>query len=238
MGDVNETIGVKGPEIRVLVIEDDWDFRAALMTYLSGAGFVVGGAGSCAEAEAWLRTNDCDVAVVDRGLPDGEGHDLTRCLKEPYGRGVIILTARDGIENRLEGYASGADHYVSKTMDMRELVAIIQALAARLPRRKTIEKWTLDTVSWHLMAPNGQTVRLTRSEMALVRRLLTEPGEPVSRESLVRALGQAPERYDQRRMDTLMRRLRGKISRELGADLPIDTVHGFGYAFVAAGTLT
>jgi len=144
---------------------------------------------------------------------------------------LVIITGRGSIDDRLLGYAEGADHYLVKPVDLPELAAVLSSVHARLPARQ--QYWGLDTVQWRLTAPNDAVVSLTRSEVIVLQCLAACPGEGVARPEIIQALGFRPSEYDPKRMEVLMRRLRQKIETITSHASPIETVHAFGYAFTA-----
>lgn len=217
--------------ISVLVVEDDGDLRATLAEYLGLSGFEVVQAGSLAEARALLASRSCALAVIDRGLPDGDGLELARTLRERGDTGIVVLSARSELQSRLEGYDEGVDHYLVKPVVLRELAAVLRAVHQRAAGAAP-QRWQFDPLQWRLTAPNGREMRLTRAERALLIELTRTPGQMVSREVLRQALGY-PVDYDPRRMEILVRRLRNKITAESGLDHPIETVHARGFAFAA-----
>lgn len=217
--------------IQVLLVEDDADLRASLGEYLNLSGFDVTDAETLAQARHWLAGHHCDLVVIDRGLPDGDGLELAEVLRDRDQCGMVVLTARADLNNRLQGYREGVDHYMVKPVDLRELVAVLKAVGKRAAP-KELEGWQLDTLQWRLTAPNGREVRLTRAERALLSALAATPGQLVPREELRKALGY-PADYDPRRMEILVRRLRNKIEAETGLSHPIETVHAQGFAFTA-----
>lgn len=214
---------------RVLVVEDEAELQQAMVSFLNLSGMQAEGVGTLAACRAWLERRECDVLVLDIGLPDGDGLSLAAAL--PAHCGLVIATARAGQEHRIAGRQAGADDYLVKPIHMPELAVVVSNLHERLHR---VERaWLLDTVQWQLLAPSGEPVRLTHSEAQIARLVFQCPGEAVARRVMAQALGHDPELYDYRRLETLIRRLRAKVREQLGADLPLSTVHGTGYAFTA-----
>lgn len=216
---------------QVIVVEDDPDLNATIVSFLNLSGFAANGVRSGAELDAWLVSHDCQLAVVDLGLPDRSGLSIVEALHDKGRRGVVVVTARGQINNRLSGYAVGADSYLVKPVDMRELVAVLNAIQARLPTQQ--KNWELNPLGWQLTAPNGRSARLTQSELAVIKAMGACPGQAVPRAALAEALGFRGADYDPRRLEILIRRLRRKIAEEVGIDAPIETAHGVGYAFTA-----
>lgn len=217
---------------RVIVVEDEPDLNSAIVSFLNLSGFTADGVRGIGQLDAWLGTHDCDLAVLDLGLPDGVGLSVIERLRNGGQRGVVVVTARGQVQDRISGYAKGADNYLVKPIDMHELVAVLAALHQRLPVRA--DPWRLDLLAWQLSAPQGQQIRLTRSEVAVMGVLASAPGQPAERAAIAQALGLRPSDYDPRRLEILIRRLRRKVLDAVGVDAPIETVHGIGYAFTAS----
>ncbi len=231
-------------ETRVLVVEDEPSLQEAVVEYLRLEGHAAAGVGSLAAAREWLARQACDIVVLDLGLPDGDGLELLRAELAGRGLGVIITTARGDQPQRVAGVRAGADNYLVKPIDLEELASLIANLARRL--RPAAERadtpaapagapqpWTLSRLRWTLASPDGRTVKLTHSEAMVLSMVAQRPGQPVARADLVTALGHQPDYYDPRRMEVLVRRLRSKCASAFGVELPLDTVHGLGYAFTA-----
>jgi DNA-binding response OmpR family regulator len=219
------------PEPRVIVVEDEPDLNATTVSFLNLSGFVADGVRSATELKAWLMTHECDLAVLDLGLPDCTGLSLIQTLRAGRQCAIVLVTARGQLDDRLTGYATGADHYLVKPVDLRELVAVLNTLRGRLAPPPA--EWRLDPLGWQLTAPNGRPVRLTQSELAILKALMDHPGQPVTRLAIAEALDFRGINHDPRRLEILIRRLRKKISDETGIDAPIETAHGVGYAFTA-----
>lgn len=229
----------------VLVIEDEPDLNVAMVAYLALSGFRCDGARSRQDAFDCLHDGTYDLVVLDLGLPDGDGLVLAEELERAHDSGVVIVTARHTVEEKLKGYGAGADYYLVKPVDMRELVAVLNILLERrqaagaeppaIPEAALAgtSAWGVDTIGWRLHPPACPSLLLTRSEILVVAALAERPGEAVHRDDLVRRLDEDPMRYDPRRMEVLVRRLRRKIADHVGHADPIRTVHGKGYAFAA-----
>ena len=159
---------------RVLVIEDEADLRDAMVTYLELESMQCHGVGSLADAESWLAGGTCDVLVLDLGLPDGDGLQWLDHRRELLDKGCIITTARGCGASRVAGVKAGADVYLVKPIELEELAASIGNLMRRL-QPNAADTWRLDSVEWHIEAPNGVQIKLTDSEHKLLSRLAQSP---------------------------------------------------------------
>lgn len=225
----------EGRSPRVLIVEDEADLRDAMVDYLRMEGMTAAGAGTLGAAEHWLGNHDCDVLVLDLGLPDGDGLAWLAAHPEQLRRGVVVTTARGHSGDRVAGARAGADAYLVKPVVLEELASLIGNLMRRLPPSTSPPppSWALDTLTWRLCAPGGVWIKLTRSEFELMRAVLGRPGQAVARAALIVALGHDPSYYDTRRLETMVRRLRTKVAEVVPGGLPLDTVHAYGYAFTA-----
>lgn len=226
---------------RIILVEDDRDLRESLIEYLNLAGHRVEGVGSGLEFYGKLALHNYDIAVVDLRLPDQDGFILIEYARKNSEMGLIILTARDGVEDRVTGYGAGADIYLVKPVDGRELAAAIASLASRRRESTTVPVgppatcWQLDRRTWTLTAPSGKIFALTGKEMQFMAQLAECPGQSVLRENLLLSLYASQDESAGRALESLVRRLRAKIGAA-EATSPIKTSHAVGYVF-AAGLL-
>lgn len=220
----------------LLIVEDEPELREAMVSFLRDEGFQSDGVGTLRAAREWLEQATPDILVLDLGLPDGES--LTLIDNPRLAQvGVIITTARGRAQDRLVGVKKGADAYLVKPIQLEELALVIRNLHRRLEPKKLsapTPNWRLQKVSWTLTAPTGASVVLTRSEVLVLTELAMAVGIGASRNALITRLGHQPETYDWRRMEIMIRRLRNKCKEALGLELPVRTVHGYGYAFIEA----
>jgi DNA-binding response OmpR family regulator len=225
--------------VNILVIEDEPDLCEAMVSYLNLEGFLAHGVGSTSNADAWLSIHNVDILILDIGLPDRDGITWLNQVAALPNRGIIMATARHELTDRLRGLKAGADAYLVKPIELDELRAIVHNVANRIGLGKAISpsSWRLNAVNWSLTSPDEYSIKLTRSETILLKALATQPGSTIPKSTLIHALGLDPETYDLRRMEILVRRLRNKVSRLASIPLPLETVHGMGYAFVADITL-
>jgi DNA-binding response OmpR family regulator len=217
----------------ILVIEDEADLREAMVTYLELEGFACHGVSNLTSAQRWMEQHRFDIIVLDLGLPDGDGLTWLDARQDVADKGVIICSARGGGAQRVAGVKAGADVYLVKPVQLEELVSLVHNLVRRLKRQRSPD-WMLNPLQWQLASPEGLVIPLTHSEQAILSLLATYPGKVVARDDIVRALGHQPENYDPRRLEVLVRRLRVKAKSHLGYGLPLNTVHGQGFAFTAA----
>jgi two-component system alkaline phosphatase synthesis response regulator PhoP len=226
---------------RVLVVDDDPDIARIVRAYLEQAGYGVTTAADGRSALAALRQDRPDALVLDVMLPDGDGWEITRQLRaDPALRRlpIILLTARVEDVDKIVGLELGADDYVTKPFNPRELVARVRALLRRA-HDTAVEDPTAVLVSGGLrldpgtreLRRDGQPVELTRTEFALLELFLRRPGLVYSREALIAAcLGGDYQGLD-RSLDGHIRNLRRKIDGEPppAAGSRIRTVYGVGY---------
>lgn len=221
-----------------LVVEDDPDQREAIVTFLNLEGIAADGVGSLKLAERWLSIHRLDILIIDLGLPDGDGLEWIAGQPDLRSKGVIVTTARGRPEERVKGVRTGVDSYLVKPIHLEELAAVVQNLYRRISKPQEEHGWVLDVLGWELVAPDHTRLKLSRSETLVLNVLSAHGGSGASRDALIKGLGQNPDAYDWRRMEILVRRLRGKAEQKLGIPLPLRTVHGFGYAFTEVLTVT
>ena len=222
-------------EIRVMLVEDEEDFRVPLARYLAKVGMAVAGVGSAEEMAAELPSFQPNIVVLDVNLPGESGFAALERLRSSSSVGVVMLTARGGVDDRIQGLTLGADSYLAKPVNLKELELTIRNLFARQvpPTPPEPQAWTLDDDRWSLISPDGAAVRLSSAERLAVGVLLAQGGEPVDRETLSAAAG---VKFDldggnDRNVDILISRLRRRFA-SIGAGLPIRSVRNRGYAFV------
>jgi DNA-binding response OmpR family regulator len=210
----------------ILLLEDELALREEVADFLSNRGHRVLQAGSLTEFVPLVE--QARMFLLDLMLPDGTGLDAARLVREQSPQaGIIMLTARGQLQDRIEGLRCGADHYLVKPFGLLELGAIIDALLRRVG-----SEWILDVSSGRLSDPEGRSMNLTPQELILVRCLCEAGAEPVSKRQLVKAMGHDWSSYDLRRLDTLVSRLRLRWRREVGRELPLKTLHREGYGFL------
>lgn len=221
------------------VVEDHEALREMTMATLAEPPtWLVRGYGS---AEALLEDMDrhpLDIAILDVNLPGTNGFSLAQALRRRHPTvGVIMLTVRDAVEDKLRGYDSGADLYLPKPVDGGELRAAVRALARRLQWQDdapppagpaAAPAWSLSVDGWTFTDARGGILQLTAQERTFLQYIVARLGEAVSRESIAVALGEDPYEYDYHRLEVLVSRLRRKAA-EQRVDLPLRAVRGVGY---------
>lgn len=221
-----------GETQKIILVEDDRYFRESLKEYLQLDGYDIRAVGSAREFYQELTTHCFAVAILDIGLPDEDGLTLARHLRATSRCGVIILSARSMVDDRISGYQSGADTYMIKPVDCRELTAAIDSLLQRpYPVTLTSNAWHFDPDQWLLTSPSQVAVNLTGMELKLMRRLVIKPGETVERSELLMSIYGRDDEHAGRALEALIRRLRQKIIKTCSEPSPIKTFHGVGYSF-------
>ncbi|WP_405494082.1 response regulator transcription factor [Nocardia sp. NBC_00511] len=215
--------------VRVLVCEDDRSLGDEVAAGLRAAGFAVDLARDYADADLKLAMNRYDCLVIDRGLPDGDGLDLIRAHRESGQRTpVLILTARDGLADRLGGFAQGADDYVVKPFAMDELSARVNALCRRqeppAPTRIVVGTLEVDRPR-HRVHRAGTLLTLTRKEFSVLELLASRAGTVVSRSELIECCWDEMADPISNVVDVII----GQLRRKLGDPPLIDTVRGVGF---------
>jgi two-component system phosphate regulon response regulator OmpR len=223
-------------DCHILVVEDDPRLRKQLSRYLSGQGFRVTDAADAAEARTQLRAINPDLMVLDVMMPGESGLDLTQSLRQEQSHSlpILLLTARGAPEDRIAGFEAGADDYLGKPFEPRELVLRIRALLRRAPPASVeapsgpirIGEAEFDPERGELRDADGP-IRLTGGESALLVALARKPNEVLSREEIAEALGM--DESGERAIDVQVVRLRRKIEADPREPRFLHTVRGRGY---------
>jgi DNA-binding response OmpR family regulator len=218
----------------IILLEDERILREELVDFLTTHGHVVDTADSLAGFALRFNPEQHAIAIVDIGLPDGCGLDLVQQLRaQKMSLGIIVLTARSGVPDKLAGLARGADHYLPKSTDLDELAGIVAALQRRLDVGGLSLHWLLQAAGRTLVPPGLAPIDLSPNDFAVLKTIMDGIGQPVPRRAIVDALGDDYFTADPARLDTQMRRLRRKVSEATGKDLPIKTLRNEGYQFYA-----
>ncbi|HEX9786588.1 MAG TPA: response regulator [Candidatus Binatia bacterium] len=218
----------------LLVVDDDERLRALLQRYLSGSGFRVTAAADASEARALIKSLTFDALVLDVMMPGESGFDLAESLRAHSDVPILMLTARGEPGDRIEGLERGADDYLGKPFEPRELMLRLSALLRRTrgPDRAPLRQVRMGANVFDLergeLRRGGKIVRLTGSEAQLLKVLAANAGHSFSRSTLCSKLDIALERS----VDVQVTRLRRKIEDDPKLPLYIQTVRGVGYVLV------
>ena len=229
--------------IKLLLVDDEATLREPLAEYLSRQGFDVADAASAALARSHLRDTEPDLVLLDIMMPGEDGLSLCRHLVEARDIPVILLTAKGEATDRIVGLEIGADDYVVKPFEPRELVARIRSVLRRASRSITqvadqeeileFEGWQLDPLKRRLTDPEGAVVSISTSEFRLLMALLDHPRQVMDRDRLLDIVqGREAHLFD-RAIDNQVSRLRRKIEVDSRNPLLIQTVWGGGYQMAA-----
>jgi DNA-binding response OmpR family regulator len=219
----------------ILLLDDELDLREEVSHFLTVRGHRVTEVGSIKQFQQFFASSNCDVAIIDRMLPDGDGINLVSDLRSENHRcGIVMFTARDASKDRIVGYQNGVDHYVTKPVRLEELSAIVESLVWRVQGQSG---WRLKATDWVLISPKDQNIKLTGMEHAFLLTLVKRPEKVHSRRFIAEALGKDAVNYDERNLDALILRLRKKVAEMTSDPLPVKTVHGQGYTVTPSFTL-
>ncbi len=228
----------------IVVVDDDQGVRGTVAEYLVRNGFAVSEADGGEGLRAILAERPIDLAILDISMPGEDGLTLARELRSLGPAGIIMLTANNDDVDKVVGLEVGADDYVTKPYNPRELLARIRAVLRRVsihaPEPKTmgrevrVGKCMLNLDSRKLYGPDGGEVPTTAMEFDLLRTFCEHPGRVLSRDQLLDlAHGKGVEPFD-RSIDTRITRIRRKVERDPAKPECIKTVRGAGYIFIPA----
>jgi len=222
------------PQAHLLVVDDDERIRGLLQKFLMRHGFLVTIARDALQARRLLAGLEFDLLVLDVMMPGEDGIALTRDLRTKMTVPILLLTAKGETSNRIEGFEAGADDYLVKPFEPKELLLRINAILRRVPAVKADtgpKVLHLGEVRYDLdrgeMWRGADPVRLTATEAALMRIFSAQPGAAVSREKLVGDLG--ADASQERAVDVQITRLRRKIEADPKQPRYLQTVRGEGY---------
>lgn len=226
----------------VLVVDDEEEIRRLLERYLGGHGFRVFLAASAAQSRAVIGSQSIDLVLLDLGLPDEDGLSHLKHLQSVWRGPVIVVTGRGEAVERVVGLELGADDYVTKPFDFRELVARIRTVLRRSKpppnpgpanSRMTFAGFALDAASRHLTGPDGRDIPLTTGEFELLQALAANPRQVLSRDQLMsRVHGREAGPFD-RAIDVQIGRLRRKLEPNAEQPALIKSIRGAGYMLAA-----
>ncbi|MDQ2089528.1 response regulator [Marimonas arenosa] len=221
----------------LLIVDDDERIRGLLQKFLMRNGFLVTAARDAAHARRILSGLDFDLIVMDVMMPGESGVSLTRSLRETSQTPILLLTAKGETEDRIAGLEAGADDYLAKPFEPKELLLRINAILRRMPeasaedvRPKVLH---LGAIRYDIergeLWQGDDLIRLTATEGQLMRIFAASPGEAVSRSKLVEDLGRDGGQAQERAVDVQITRLRRKIESDPKQPRYLQTVRGAGY---------
>lgn len=218
----------------LLIVDDDTRIRTLLQRFLSESGYRVTAAKDAAEARQLLASLDFDFIVLDVMMPGEDGFSLTKSIRETSSVPILLLTARGEPIDRIEGLERGADDYLAKPFEPRELLLRISTILRRAGRPAEVLRQIVHLGACRFDAERGELtregkpVKLTSAELQLLRLLGANPGQSFSRSDLSQRMGAVLERT----VDVQITRLRRKIENDPKLPLYLQTVRGIGYVLM------
>jgi two-component system OmpR family response regulator len=220
--------------MKIIVVEDQIDLQEELVYFLCRTGYKAVGVSSGAELDQALAKDIPDLLLLDIGLPGEDGISIANRLARTPGLSIVMLTARSGQEDRIRSFEGGADNYLVKPVNYRELQAVlIRAVQRNLPIPRKPLSWQLKRHDRLLQSPSSFEVALTGVEVCLLETMLRQPGKTASRRELIEAMGHDFLTFDERRIEVRISRLRKKIRDSTSNEDPLQSEWGVGYAFAA-----
>ena len=247
---INAGMSVMTESVQILVVDDDPSVREVLEDYLTEQGFAAIAVDSAAAARQQLSTSSVQVALLDIGLPGEDGLSLARYIREHFDMGIIMVSGAGETIDRIVGLEVGADDYIAKPFDLRELRARLKSVLRRYQRpaaaaersalqgesthRLQVGQNTLDRETRQLLDVNGVEIPLTRMEYELLAVLVARPNRPLSRDQLLQLTQNRDWDPTDRSLDIRIARLRSKVEADPEKPQLIQTVRGIGYRYVPA----
>jgi two-component system phosphate regulon response regulator OmpR len=224
-------------DAHLLVVDDDERIRSLLKKFLMRNGFLVSTARDAAHARRVLAGLEFDLIVLDVMMPGEDGMALTRSLRETLQTPILLLTAKGETDNRIEGLEAGADDYLPKPFEPKELLLRINAILRRMPDTSAADAapkvLSLGVIRYDMergeMWQGDDLVRLTATEVQLMKIFAAQPGIALSRSKLVEELGRDRGQAQERAVDVQITRLRRKIESDPKQPQYLQTVRGAGY---------
>jgi two-component system, OmpR family, response regulator len=230
---------------RVLIVEDDPAIREMVADYLGAQGYEVHQAEGGADMREAIERELPDIVLLDIRLPGEDGLTLARYLRERYDVGIIMVTGAAGVVDRVVGLEVGADDYVTKPFDPRELLARVKSVMRRLssrapekeaaragPERIAVGRCFLDVAAHRLLDVEGQEVPITSMEFDLLKVFTENPNKVLTRDQILNFTRNRDWEPFDRSIDIRIARLRRKVEADPGEPKAIRTIRGAGYMFV------
>lgn len=225
------------PDAHLLIVDDDERIRTLLQKFLMRHGFLVTAARDAAHARRVLSGLEFDMIILDVMMPGEDGLSLTRSLRETMTTPILLLTAKGDTDNRIEGLEAGADDYLPKPFEPKELLLRINAILRRMPEivpeDVAPKVLSLGPIRYDMergeMWQGEELVRLTATEIQLMKIFSAKLGEALSRSKLVEELGRDRGQAQERAVDVQITRLRRKIEADPKQPRYLQTVRGAGY---------
>ncbi|MEM6940866.1 MAG: response regulator [Pseudomonadota bacterium] len=224
-------------DAHLLIVDDDERIRALLQKFLMRNGFLVTAARDAGHARRILSGLDFDLLVLDVMMPGEDGLALTKSLRETMETPILLLTAKGETDDRIVGLEAGADDYLAKPFEPKELLLRINAILRRMPDTAAADAapkvLSLGPIRYDMergeMWQGDDLVRLTATEVQLMKIFSAQPGAPLSRAKLVEELGRDRGQAQERAVDVQITRLRRKIEDNPKQPRYLQTVRGAGY---------
>lgn len=224
----------------IVIIEDDPVTRTALAGYLTSFGYRVTECAGAEVAEKVLANDNPDLLIVDINLSGKDGLEITREQRARSEVGIILLSGRTDDVDRIVGLELGADDYVCKPFNRRELLARVKNLLRRTSAMRRLARrvvhfagFSFDTASRHLTDAKGNVIPLTRGEYELLRAFVLNPGVVMDRDRLLATITHRQNGTNTRTVDVMVKRLRAKLGDDPRTPRIFGTSHGEGYVFTA-----
>ena len=237
--------------VSILVVDDDQRLCDLLRRYLSGEGYQVNTVRSGEQMRRQIERGVPDLVILDLILPDDDGLLLAKELRVHKGLGIVILTAKGETIDRIVGLEVGADDYISKPFDNRELLARIHSVLRRMNRKlpgtsdpfhngsiASFADWTMDMEAHELVSSKAGNVSLTSKEFKLLTLFVTNSRKVLSRSQILDRIADSEWNPDDRRIDVLVGKLRKKIEPDNNNPALIKTIRSEGYMFTAKVTIS
>lgn len=213
---------------KLVLVDDDQDFLLSLKQLLEYSDYSVDAYETLTQLKDNIQKLEADILLLDVNLQQESSLDLLPTFRADTNLGLILISGSKAYETRLKSLELGADAYLSKPVQMRELQAIINSLYQRLNSQQT-QSWSLDHTSWVIQSPDNHRHPLTENEYIFVNMIMEASGAPVKKEDLLKAMGKNDTPDEAANLQVLVSRLRKKVTKNSGEQLPIRVYRSLGY---------